>query len=90
MIIISAELILTEMSRIVEENNARILSSNVVSLPDSNQIQVTIKTNKKDVSSIIRSFERYDYNLINKFLEDEELDELYRDKYEEFMRYLNT
>jgi len=81
---------LTEMARIVEENNARILSSNVVTIPDTSQVEVTIKTNKTDVTSIIRSFERYDYNISAKFLDNEELDDLYLSKYEEFMRYLNT
>ena len=81
---------LTEMARIVEENNARILSSNVVTIPDTSQVEVTIKTNKTDVTSIIRSFERYDYNISAKFLDNEELDDLYLNKYEEFMRYLNT
>ncbi|MCK5821668.1 MAG: CBS domain-containing protein [Bacteroidales bacterium] len=81
---------LTEIARIVEENNARILNSNVVTILDTSQVEVTIKTNKTDVSSIIRSFERYDYNIRAKFMDDAELDDMYRSKYEEFMRYLNT
>ncbi len=81
---------LTEMARIVEENNALILSSNVVTMPDTTKVEVTIKTNKSDVSSIVRSFERYDYAISATFLEDENLDDMYQNKYEEFMRYLNT
>ncbi len=81
---------LTEMSRIVEENNARILNSNVISLPDTTRIEVTLKISTTDVSSIIRTFERYDYTIQDKFLENEEIDEMYRDRYDEFMRYLNT
>jgi len=81
---------LVEISRIVEENNARILNANVITIPDTSQVEVTIKTNKTDLSSIIRSFERYDYNIRAVFLGDEELDDMYRSKYEEFMRYLNT
>ncbi|MEA1876300.1 MAG: CBS domain-containing protein [Bacteroidota bacterium] len=81
---------LAEIARIVEENNVRILNANVVTIPDTTQVEVTIKTNKTDVNSIIRSFERYDYNIRAKFMDDEELDDMYRSKYEEFMRYLNT
>lgn len=81
---------LIEIARIIEENNARILSSNVVSIKDTNQVEVTVKTNTSDITSIVRSFERYDYDVQAKFLEDQELDDMYRNRYEEFMRYLNT
>ena len=52
---------LVEIARIVEEDNAKILSSYITSLPDSTEIEVTIKINKTDLDRIIHTFNRYDY-----------------------------
>ena len=56
---------------------------------DSMELELTIKVNTNDMSAIIRSLERYDYSIKASFLEDDKLDALYRDRYEEFMRFLN-
>ena len=80
---------LTEISRIVEENQAKILSSYVSSIPESTEIEVTLKINSTDVTSIIRSFERYDYNIEATYMENAEMEDMYKLRYEEFMRYLN-
>ncbi|MBT3241599.1 MAG: CBS domain-containing protein [Bacteroidetes bacterium] len=80
---------LTEISRIIEENNAKILSVYVDTQEDSMELELTIKVNTNDMSAIIRSLERYDYSIKASFLEDDKLDALYRDRYEEFMRFLN-
>ncbi len=81
---------ITEIGRLIEENNAKLLSLSAVSPPDSMQLEVSLKVNTQDVTSILRSFERYGYAIHATYLEDEELDDLYRSRYEEFMRYLNT
>lgn len=81
---------LSQIARLVEENDARILSLYVSSTPDSTELDVTIKLNVSDLSSIIRSFERYDYNIKASFRDDDMIELMYRDRYEEFMRYLNT
>lgn len=80
---------LTEISRIVEENQAKILSSYVSSFPESTEIEVTLKINSTEVTSIIRSFERYDYNVEATYMENTEIEDMYKLRYEEFMRYLN-
>lgn len=80
---------LTEIGRIVEENNAKVISAYVVSQTDSMILEVTIKVNTTDMSGIIRSFERYNYSIKASFFEDDKLDSMYRSRYEEFMKYLN-
>ena len=80
---------LTEIGRIVEENNAKVLSAYVASQTDSMILEVTIKVSTTDMNSIIRSFERYNYSIKASFLENDKIDSLYRSRYEEFMRYLN-
>jgi len=81
---------LSQIARLVEENDAKIISVFVSSAPDTTEIDVTIKLNVFDLAPIIRSFERYDYSIKASFRDDDNMETLYRDRYEEFMRYLNT
>lgn len=52
---------LAEIAQIVESNNAKILSSYIMSSPNSTNIEVTLKINQMELDRIIRTFERYDY-----------------------------
>jgi CBS domain-containing protein len=52
---------LAQIAQIVESNNAKILSSYIMSTPDSTKIEVTLKINQLELTRIIRTFERYDY-----------------------------
>ena len=79
---------LTEIARIVEENNAKILSSYITSLPDSTEIEVTIKINTTDLDRIIHTFNRYDYTIKASFAKGNFADDLKR-RYDELMNYLN-
>lgn len=80
---------LSEISRIVESNDARVLSSHISFHPDSTKIDVTIKVNTESLTSIIQTLERYDYQIKAKFHMGNDDDTL-QDRYEELMRYLNT
>ena len=79
---------LTEISRIVEENNAKILSSYVSSKPDSIEIEVTLKINTTDLDRIIRTFERYDYVISETYAKGKHTEDLNK-RYDELMNYLN-
>jgi len=85
----SRDYYLSEIARLVEENDARIISLYVSSSTDSTEIDVTLKLNLFDLTPIIRSFERFGYSIKASFRDEDKLDTLYRDRYEEFMRYLN-
>lgn len=52
---------MAQIAQIVESNNARILSSYILSDSESSKLDVTLKINQMDLTSIIRTFERYDY-----------------------------
>jgi hypothetical protein len=59
---------LSEISRLVESNDSKILSSYVC--PDRSdplKIKLTIKLNRKDISRVVATFERFDYRIIAKF-----------------------
>ena len=79
---------LTQIARFVEENNAKILSSYITSLPDSTEIEVTLKINTTDLERIIRTFNRYDYVIKASFSKSQFNDDL-KKRYDELMNYLN-
>lgn len=80
---------LEEISRLVESENAAILSSFLSEVPISpNLLLVTIKLNKMDIGDIISSFERHDYIVKKYFSESEFIDEL-KDNYNNLMNYLD-
>jgi acetoin utilization protein AcuB len=80
---------LTEISQIVEGNDAKILSLYVTSPADSTLLELTLKINRTDMSAVIQTFNRFNYNIKASFLENEEIDNLYNRRYEEFLRYLD-
>jgi len=51
-----------EINSIVENDDATILHLNISPLPPS-QLEVTLQINKKEISTIIATFERYEYSV---------------------------
>ncbi len=80
---------LTEISQIVEGNDAKILNLYVNTKTDSTKLDLTIKLNLNDLTSVLQTFERYGYTIKNTFSEEGKFDSLLEDRYNEFMRYLN-
>jgi len=72
-IVLSMNLIdysLTEVSRLIEAENAKILSTWITNdLLDPNKIKLTIKTNITDLSHVIATLERFEYRIIARFHE---------------------
>ena len=58
---------LSEMSRIVESNNAQILQLNTHFEESNGNLIVTLKLNKDEAGAIIATFERYDYQIVHYF-----------------------
>lgn len=79
---------LTHIAQIVESDNAQILSSYVKSFPDSTRMEVTLKLNRTDLSSILASFMRYDYTVKATF-NDMKSDDGTSDRYNQLMNYLD-
>ncbi len=80
---------LTEIAQIVESNDAKILSLYIDSHPDTMKFNITIKINKTDLTSILRTFERYNYNVKATYMENNDLDDLYKDRYDSFIKFLD-
>jgi CBS domain-containing protein len=79
---------LAHISQIVESDNAQILSSYVKSFQDSTKLEITLKLNRTDLSSIIASFLRYDYHIKATF-NDIKSDDGTSDRYDQLMNYLD-
>lgn len=80
---------LAHMAQIVEADNAQILSSYVSSYPDSTRLEITLKINKTELSGIIASFERYDYQ-VKAVFNNTQNDDGSVDRFNSFMNYLNV
>jgi len=79
---------MSEIARIVEDSNTKILSSYITSIPDALQIELTLKLNTMDINSIVKDLERFDYNVSASFNTEETNDD-FTDRYESLMRFLN-
>ncbi len=76
-----------QIARIIEENNAKILSS-TVSPGDDGKIELNIKINQPDLNPIIQSFERFNYTVKGSYQEPIYTEDL-KSRYDELMRFLN-
>jgi CBS domain-containing protein len=80
---------LAHMAQIVESDNAQILSSYVKTFPDSTRLEVTLKTNKVDISAIVATFMRYEY-IVKATFNNSGDDDGSKDRYDSLMNYLNV
>jgi predicted transcriptional regulator len=76
-----------EISRIVETNDAQITQLNTAVDVETGIMQVTIRVSKMEVSDIIATFQRYEYNVKYYFGEELYENEL-RNNYDNLMNYL--
>jgi acetoin utilization protein AcuB len=82
------DFVLSEIARIVESNDTKILSLFIHSEKDTMQMQVHLKLNKKDVSALIQTFVRFNYTIMAYFDANDDIDDL-RKRYDALMKYLN-
>ena len=59
-----SRLAISEINSIVESDGATILHLNVSPISTGQLLQVTIQINKREISTIIASFERYEYSVV--------------------------
>lgn len=91
-LVLSMDLIdysLAEISRYVEENNAKIISSTMVEdTLDKGKIKLTLKINQLDLSRIVATLERFGYRVIGRYQEDARDDDS-KERLDMLMKYLN-
>jgi acetoin utilization protein AcuB len=79
---------ISEISRIVESNDATILHLNTTVHPETGMLTVSIHINKKEIASIVATFERYDYDVIYYFGNENFENEIHTN-YRHLMNYLD-
>ncbi|HLN72801.1 MAG: CBS domain-containing protein [Methylococcaceae bacterium] len=80
---------LPQIAQIVEGNDAKILSFYIHQLPDSMVMNVTLKTNVVDLSAIIQTFVRYDYNIKAVYMDESNVKDMYDDRFDQLMKFMN-
>jgi CBS domain-containing protein len=78
----------SEISKLVETNDAQITQLNTFLEPSSSIFYVTLKINKLEISDIIATFQRYEYKIKYYFGEELYENEL-RSNYDHLMNYLS-
>jgi CBS domain-containing protein len=79
---------ISEISRLVESNDCTILHLNTTTHPITGMLTVTLHINKKEISTVVATFERYDYHVLFQYgIEnfENEIDNNYR----HLMNYLD-
>jgi CBS domain-containing protein len=79
---------LTEISRLVESEDLKILSISLDADATRRTLQLTLKLNKTNIKHIVATFERFNYKVLSTFMEEEQTDSL-KDRYDILMKYLD-
>lgn len=79
---------ISEISRIVESNEATILHLNTIVQAETGLLTITIHINKKELSMVVAAFERYEYDVVYYFGEEKFENEI-SSNYRHLMNYLD-
>jgi CBS domain-containing protein len=79
---------LSEIARILESANAKILSLFTKTNADANKIELTLKISQTQLQHAIAELTRYNYIVKESFVEPEYFDNL-KERYDALMNYLN-
>ncbi len=79
---------ISEISRIVESNDSTILHLNSNTDAVTGMLTVTLHINRKEISAIVSTFERYDYDVIYYFGNEQFENEIHSN-YKHLMNYLD-
>lgn len=79
---------LSELIRILELEMVHIFSV-LVSTENYPEIEITLKTDIKDINTVLQTLERYSYK-VKAYYEDNNYNDQLKDRYESLMSYLNV
>ena len=80
---------LSQIAQIIESNNVKAISMYVTSSADSTKLEVTVKLNSNEISSVIRTFERYNIFVKTWVASSDSIDQFYQERFDLLMKYLN-
>lgn len=79
---------LSNIARITESNNAKILTLFTYPVKETNKQLILIKIDLEDASPVLRSLERFNYQVIYYFQKEGLVDDVLRRRLDELMYYL--
>lgn len=79
---------LGEINRLVESNDANIMQLNTVTDSTSEQIQIILRINKEEVSDVVATFQRHEYQVLYYYGEESYSNSL-QDNLDHLLNYLN-
>lgn len=77
-----------EINRLVESNDAMIMQLNSIQDQHTGMIQVVLRINKEEVSDVVATFQRHEYNVLY-YYGDESYDNSLQNNLDHLMNYLN-
>ncbi|OFY61079.1 MAG: hypothetical protein A2V50_06975 [Bacteroidetes bacterium RBG_19FT_COMBO_42_10] len=80
---------LSQIAQIVESNNIKVLSMYITSPSESTRLEVTLKVNTTDLFALIKTFERYNYEVKTWVTTNDSIDRFYSERFDLLMKYLN-
>lgn len=81
---------LSEIAQIVESNDAKIISCYTNTSSYSTLLEVVIKVNRIELTSIIQTFMRYNYTIKATYSASDKHEDLNQERFDAFMSYLNV
>ncbi|NLX66820.1 MAG: hypothetical protein GXZ19_08660 [Bacteroidales bacterium] len=85
----SKDYTLTEIARIVESNNVHIMALNVMPISGGEFLLLSLKLDIDDVTVLLRSFERFNYNVVYYFMKEGEVTDKQKERLDELLFYLD-
>jgi acetoin utilization protein AcuB len=80
---------LAEIARIIESENAQVLSYFITTPIENTDVEITLKINRIEINSIIKTLQRFGYYVKGTYAESDYESDL-QDKYDSFISYLNV
>ncbi len=79
---------ITDIARIVESNNARVMNLFVLPVADGNTLIISVKLNLLDISTVLMSFERFNYKVLYYRMKEGSVTDTHKERLDELLYYL--
>jgi len=80
---------LSEIARLVEDADAKILSLYVSQMMEGDRYSIAIKLNRTDLEPVLTAFDRYGYSVKTTYVGNDSHDETVKRNYDSLMKYLS-
>jgi CBS domain-containing protein len=80
---------LSQIAQIIESNDIKAVCMYITSPADSTKLEITIKLNSNEISSVVRTFERYNISVKTWLTSSDSIDKFYNERFDLLMKYLN-